>query len=130
MIDPFQRAEELGIPVYWGDPGEGNLGVWTGSHIILADDLNDREAPSVLAHELSHAINDHPYIHKYLSPRIEARADRDAAAMLIDHKEFLRLANIYPDDLGQVAYELGVTEEIARAYLYTCFSPETETRAA
>lgn len=115
MYDPFQHADQLGLHVEWGNPGQGNLGLWTGNKIILLHDLNQREARSVLAHEIVHAQYDPPLIHKYLSPRVETRADRIAAERLIDPTELARLETAY-EDRGQIAYELNVTLDILNAY--------------
>ena len=114
---PTEEANNLGIPIVYGHPGEGRLGRWDGTRIIIRPNQTARVERSVICHELIHAIFDEPHFPAVLSPRIEARCDRMAAEKLIDSDELRELAQAYPDDPGRVAYELGVTDRILEAYL-------------
>lgn len=116
--DPWVHAEQLGLHVIEGNPGEGNRGLWVGNHtIILKPGLTALQARSTLAHEIVHAEYDQPLIPHHLSPKAEARADRIAAERLIDNKDFVRLAEMYPDNPAQLAFELGVTPKMLETYI-------------
>jgi hypothetical protein len=65
-----------------------------------------------LAHELAHAH----YGHRCTTDRNERRADRRAAAMLIDVAEYAAAASIHPGDPGAIAEELGVTRRMVRVF--------------
>lgn len=115
--NPWKHADQLGLRVIEGNPGEGNRGLWAGNHtIILKPGLTTLQARSTLAHEIVHAEYDQPLIPHHLSLKAEARANRIAAIRLIHSKDFTRLAGIYPDNPAQLAYELGVTPKILEAY--------------
>lgn len=115
--NPQEHADQLGLRVIEG--GLGKLrGLWIGDGIILIKKgLTQNQYRCTLAHEIVHAENDPPLVPHYLSPRIEARADRIAAQRLIDPDEYKTLARIYQDNFNQVAYELGVTPKILKAYI-------------
>lgn len=118
LYNPWEHADQLGLRVIEGDPGEGNRGLWAGNHtIILKPQLTTLQARCTLAHEIVHAQYDPPLIPHHLSPKAEARADRIAAQRLINSDEYLRLARIYRDNPAQLAYELGVTPKILNAYI-------------
>lgn len=126
LIDPYQEAERMGITIAHV-PLSGNiLGVWTGRQILITPSLKEREERCVLAHELIHAKYDLPFIHKWLSPKAEARADRLAAEMLIDPMLYTHYCKYL--DLGELAIELGVTGKILTAYIKT--HPEQTAHAA
>lgn len=115
--NPWDHAHRLDIPVLWGNPGCGHLGLWTGSHIILDAEMRSREARCVLAHEIVHAeFEDHPTADHIWHARREARCNRIAAARLINPNRLLELAAT-TEDMGIWALELGVTGWLLEAYL-------------
>lgn len=118
IYNPWEHADQLGLRVIEGDPGQGNRGLWAGNGlIILQPHQTQLKARCTLSHEIVHAQYDPPLIPHHLSPKAEARADRIAAQRLINADEYLRLARIYRDNPAQLAYELSVTPKILNAYI-------------
>ncbi|MEX3610032.1 ImmA/IrrE family metallo-endopeptidase [Rothia sp. LK2588] len=116
MYDPDRHAIQLGLRVIEGDPGRGRRGLWVGNKtIIIRGDLTAIQRRCTIAHEIVHAEYDPPFVPQYLSAKAEARADRIAASRLIDPEDYHRACNAY-EYQNQVAYELGVTTKILRAY--------------
>lgn len=115
--DPCEHADQLGLHVIEGNPGKGNRGLWTGTAIIIRPGLTCIQYRCTLAHEIVHAQYDPPLIPHHLSPKAEARADRIASARLIDANDFVRLAEMYPDNPAQLAFELGVTPKLLDTFI-------------
>lgn len=119
MRDPWEVAQEAGIPVSWANLPEGIDGLWASriGVILLDKRLTERYARCVLAHELSHALHgDRDDVSDLEHERHERRADREAAAMLIDprHVERLRQSDL---TMAQAAAELNVTEELLTVFV-------------
>lgn len=72
-----------------------------------------RRAVSVLAHEFAHFLLGHDGPQGLAE---EARADMVAAGMLIDPAEYARLERLYDGDTCQIAFDLGVTVSLVRAF--------------
>lgn len=72
-----------------------------------------RRAVSVLAHEWAHAILGHEGPQ---SEREEGRADMVAAGILICPGAYRRLELMHGSDTATIAWELGVTERLVRAF--------------
>ena len=110
------RVEDAGITVAWAKLQRCNAG-WdaTTRTIWMRDGLyaTPRRAVSVLAHEFAHFLlrHDGPQ-----GPSEEARADMVAAGILIDPGEYARLERLYDGDPHQIAFDLGVTTRLVRAY--------------
>lgn len=117
IYNPWVHADNLGVPIEWGDPGGNRLGLWTGDKIILSPAQSDRSATSTLSHEIVHVeYCDEPTPDLVWSARREARCDRLAAERLISPHDLVDIAAC-TDDIGQWALELGVTGWILEAYL-------------
>lgn len=115
--DPWAVAKERNIAVRFVDL-PGLWGLHAGNRVIyLQKSVTAREQRSVLAHELGHEARGDVHIPRHLAPKAEASCDVYAAEMLIDPEELLRLAHLYPDNPGQVAYELDVADWVLDAYL-------------
>lgn len=111
--DPWEHAEQIGIPVYVRRLRTAN-GRWFPDYgeIIISDKLRVRDQRLVLAHELGHGALLHPDDR----PKHEKQADLFAARNLIDPDELADLYEWCPDEQRIVA-ELGVTTHLFRAYV-------------
>lgn len=117
IYNPWVHADELGIPIEWGDPGPENFGLWTGEKIILDPRQSNRAADCTLSHEIVHVeFEDEPTRDHVWGARREARCDRIAAERLIDPYRLMELA-VITDDIGYWAVELGVTGWMLEAYI-------------
>lgn len=114
-INPYDYADSLDIEIVYQELGNDLLGLYTGDKIILTPGMKEAEEKSTLGHELAHAKYDSPYIHKSLSAKAEARADRQAAEWLIDPDEFARLSRFL--DPGELALELKVTGWLIKVFM-------------
>lgn len=114
-IDPYEYASELGIEIAYEELGDDILGLYTGKRIVLSPRMNEADEKCTLAHELAHAKYDSPYIHKSLSAKAEARADKQAAEWLIDPAQFARLSKFM--DPGELALELKVTGWLLKVFI-------------
>lgn len=114
----LQIAEGIGVRVE-DDTGHrlrgGHLGGWFPRErlILLRTGLGPRNRLHTLAHELGHAVYDHPAGHH---PRYEQRADLYAADLLIDPAEYAELEIIYDGHAGAIAAELGVTVHLLHVW--------------
>lgn len=112
----IDHAHAEGIRVWWRHTGR--CGTWSERHrcIWLDPALTDREARSVLAHELGHA---HYGDRGPQPPHIEARAWRWAADLLITRAEYALAEHIHGQDTAAIADALDVTLEVVDAYQTT-----------
>ncbi|GAA4356844.1 ImmA/IrrE family metallo-endopeptidase [Angustibacter luteus] len=91
--------------------------------MILVDErLDQRQTRCVLAHELGHVALGHEACHDYgddawLAGRIEAAADRWAAARLVSLGCLLDALVAHPDDVDAVCEQLDVTPDVVRTRL-------------
>ena len=111
--DPWEHAEQLGIPVYVRRLRTAH-GRWFPDHgeILLSDRLTSRDQRLVLAHEIGHVA----YGHRDDRPKHEKQADQYAARNLIDPGELAGLYEWAPDE-ARLVQELGVTRRLLRADL-------------
>lgn len=113
--DPWQVAEALGVQVLIANlPGLAGLN--TEKAIYLAPETS-RNMRSTLAHELGHRVRGEVHIPHQFSHRSELAADLYAAELLIDPAQLATLASAYPDNPGQIAYELDVADWVLNTYL-------------
>ncbi len=110
----IDHAHSQGIRVWWRRL-DGRGGQWSARHscIWLDPSLTDREARSLLAHELGHA---HYGDTGPQPPHIEARAWRWAAGLLISRAEYALAERIHEQDTAAIADALDVTVEVIHAY--------------
>lgn len=105
------------MPVYCQDPGNNLLALYTGEAVLVKPGLTQRDELSALAHEYKHVLDGQPHLPRYLAPKVELACDVFAAELLIDTDELFRLARMYPDEPGRIAYELGVTDWLLNAWM-------------
>ncbi|ALC05960.1 hypothetical protein CDES_07775 [Corynebacterium deserti GIMN1.010] len=81
--------------------------------ILLRAGLDDWNRRSVFAHELAHA-----YYHdeKHGDPRIENRANRWAAQLLITEDDYRSAELIHGSHPGAIAHELGVNIDVVHTW--------------
>lgn len=110
-------AHTQGIRIWWGTHDRG-LAHWSARHqaVWLNPSLTDREARSLLAHELGHAhygdVGPQP-------AHVEQRAWRWAADTLVSRAEYALAERIHGQDTAAIADALDVTVEIIDAYQTT-----------
>lgn len=114
-VDQLIRlAHDRGIRVWWrripGHPAH-----WSARHrcVWLDPDLMEREARSLLAHELGHAH------HGDTGPQpahVEARAWRYAASLLINPAEYPTAETTHGTRKDAIAEALDVTREVVTGY--------------
>ena len=111
--DPWEHAEELGIPVIVRRLRTAH-GLWMPEYgeILISDRLRAGQQRLVLAHEIGHGVLLHPDDR----PKHERQADQFAAQHLICPDELAGLYEWCPDEQRIVA-ELGVTTRLFRAYV-------------
>lgn len=87
------------------------------STIRIEPGLSSRATCSVLAHELGHAVLGHVASSDDLvRDRQEQRADEWAARLLITARSYADAEQLRGPHAASLAFELGVTVEIVRAY--------------
>lgn len=111
----FQLAEQLGIRVRWRRH-MADAGRWYphSRKIALNLSLEQKEVPSVLGHELGHAVHGHECRDDEAH---EAQADAWAANFLLDADAIARCARIWPENPEYWCDELNVTPDILRAWM-------------
>lgn len=92
----------------------GDKGRWYPARrtISLRSDLPARARTCTLAHELGHAVLGHDAgadLPQWVVEKQERAADKWAADLLIDPREYAELETIYEGHLGAIASEMGVT---------------------
>lgn len=93
----------------------GPKGAWLPQYqrISLRHGMDDTTTLCTLAHEVAHAVYDHP---ADTTTRQEVRADMWAARRLIDPTKVIQAAHMYPHHSVMVAHELGVTVHLLRVW--------------
>ncbi|WP_043321622.1 ImmA/IrrE family metallo-endopeptidase [Mycetocola sp. JXN-3] len=111
--DPYQHARKLGVQVVHRGIGK-DTGRWIPRYgaIFLRPGMTARHERSVLAHEIAHV----EYGHTASSRKAELLADSRAASRLVLASDFDELVK-WTQELPELAIELGVTENIVRAYI-------------
>lgn len=111
LVDHAHRA---GVRVWWRQM-PGRDAAWSAPHrsIWLRPDLTGSEARSLLAHELGHAYygDSGPQ-----PPRIERRAWRYAALLLINGDDYAAAEREHGPHAGALADALDVTVEVVQAF--------------
>ncbi|MFW0120326.1 ImmA/IrrE family metallo-endopeptidase [Rothia sp. P5764] len=116
--DPYLEAEKLGLEIcHTNTLPTGIDGLYTGDRLLVRPHLPNRFEISTLWHELGHHHYGLTHVPSHLSSRLEYKCDCYAAEHLINQRDLEILARIYPDDSERIAYELGVTQRILKAYL-------------
>ena len=99
-------AEARGYQVRWHRGGPKAAWLPHQRAVTLRHGLDDVTALCSLAHELGHAHYGDP---PGCDPRLEARADRFAARLLISPVEYAMAERAYGPHPAHIAHELGVT---------------------
>lgn len=120
QYDPWAAASDLGLIVVerrlrYGHRGE----YWHRDRTIaLAPRMSHREARSVLAHEVAHALAaDVPSPWGLVNHRQELRARRATARALIDPIEYAEAEALRGPHLAAIAHDLDVTVHVVRDWL-------------
>lgn len=111
--DPFEHAEDLGIPVIFRPLRAAN-GMWLPDHqvIVVQPGMRALHTRSTLAHEIAHALLGH----EDDRPKHEVAADRYAGTLLIHPRECER-AMRHVSDVPSLSLELQVSQRILTDYL-------------
>lgn len=114
LLSLIDHAHDEGVRVWWRRIA-GRDAAWSARHCGIWVDpaLTEREARSLLAHELGHAY------YGDVGPQpdeVELRAWRYAALLLIDWEEYAEAEWLYGPHLGGLAEALGVTREVVQAF--------------
>lgn len=113
----WEEAEARGISIHFVDlHGISGLNA-EGNIIFLQKGMTERDTISILWHELGHHARGETHVASAVRCKSEIAADLYAAERLIDPDELARLAVLYPDDTGRLAYELGVADWVLESYL-------------
>lgn len=112
----YRIAEAIGVEIktaIQGDLRPGDLGGWFPQTrtIFINPRLGPRNRLHTMAHELGHAVHDHPAGH---TPKCEREANNFAANLLIDAHAYREAEMIYEGHEGAIAQELGVTLSLLR----------------
>ena len=111
------RVEDLGARVEWVRITGPHAGAYDlASRTIYLDwdlDSRPRHAVSTLAHELAHHVYQDA---GFGDVWVERRADVWAARLLICPGAYRRAERLYDGDPQQIAFDLGVTTRLVRAY--------------
>lgn len=113
MLELIRFAASQGIEIHAAHLDEDVFGYWSPDEGRIYYDMQctPDEARVTVAHELGHAY----YGDRCDSDRAERRADKYAAALLIDPELYAQLEALNPDQ-HHLAEELGVTVELILFY--------------
>lgn len=112
QYDPWAAAHALGLTVVERRLRHGHRGeYWHRDRTIgLAPRMSHREARSVLAHEVAHALaGDVPSPWGLVTQRQEMRARRATARLLVDTDEYAEAEAMRGPHLAAIAHDLDVT---------------------
>lgn len=118
--DPWAAASAMGLTIIERRLRYGHRGEYwhRDGTIALAPRMSHREARSVLAHELQHAITgDVPSPWGLIAHRQEMRARRATARLLIDADEYAAAELLRGPHLPAIAHDLDVTIHVVRDWL-------------
>lgn len=114
LLSLIDHAHDEGVRVWWRRTA-GRDAAWSARHrgIWVDPALTEREARSLLAHELGHAYygDDGPQ-----PDEAERRAWRYAANLLIDGAAYAEAERVHGPHLGALADALDVTREVVQAF--------------
>lgn len=114
-VDVEKIAEEAGISINYAVlPASSPHAYWDSTQrtITVRYGLPHRYTRSLIAHELGHAH----YGHTVSTPKAERQANEYAALLLIDKEAYRRTEKEYGVNIYKIAYELGVTPSLVRAW--------------
>lgn len=106
-------AEARGYQVWWHRGGPKAAWLPHQRAVSIQVGLDDITALCSLAHELGHAHYGDP---PGCDPRLEARADRFAARLLISPVEYAAAERAYGPHPAHIARELGVTTHLVQVW--------------
>lgn len=114
----LRLAEQLGVTIEDDRNGlldRADLGGYFPAQkiILIAPDQSWADRLHTMAHELGHALYDHPAGH---DPKHERLADEFAASLLIDPHAYVEAEQIHGPHLGGIAHELGVTVALVEVW--------------
>lgn len=118
--DPWQAARDMGLTVVERRLRHGHRGEYwhPGRVIALHPRMSHREARSVLAHELQHAIaGDIPSPFGLITERQELLARRATARTLVDAGEYAAAEALRGPHLASIANDLDVTIHVIRDWV-------------
>lgn len=106
-------ARSIGVSLTEHHRGKKGYYDHTARTISMRTGLSDRAYRSTLAHELAHALQGDEFTGiKWMDDRIEARADRMAARLLIDPDDYAEAERHHGPHEDAIAHELGVTRKL------------------
>ncbi|WP_336647574.1 ImmA/IrrE family metallo-endopeptidase [Microbacterium sp. MMO-10] len=113
MLELIRFAASQGIEIHASHLDEDVFGYWSPDEGRIYYDLKltPNEARVTVAHELGHAY----YGDRCDGDRADRRAEKYAAALLIDPEEYARLEALDPEQ-NYLADELGVTVDLILFY--------------
>lgn len=106
-------AERRGYQVRWHRGGPKAAWLPRQRAVSMRIGVDDVTALCALAHELGHAHYGDPPGH---DQRLEARADRFAARLLISPDEYAMAERAYGPHPAHIAHELGVTVHLVNVW--------------
>lgn len=110
--DPYHHAAALGLHVLTEDIPEPEVWLPQSGTIIINRRLRPAQQREVCAHGVAHAALGH----EDDRPKHEHQADLYSSLYLIDPLE-LRALFKWTDDVGKIAAELGITDQLLGTYL-------------
>ena len=132
MLNTYSPWEELAslphIELRRESPGEGRLGEYIHHLSLIRIDprMPRRQARSVLCHELRHVqFEDVVTACEFTNQRQEARADSNAARLLIDIRDLGEALHQHGENRPAVAVELRVSQAILDVRLSRLHPSET-----
>lgn len=136
--DLLALAAQHGIDIVRHHDGEKGRWYPARRTISLRVGLPARAERCTLAHELGHAVLEHDaggHLPRWLVEKQERAADRWAANLLIDAREYAHLETIYEGHLGAIAAEMGVTVSLLATWrdnqdMSSAASPESSAFGA
>ena len=116
--DLLAEMEGMGLDVEWRPLCGGTRGLYIQSRrlIVICTGMTMPQRRCTLAHELVHARREDA------GPQpayVERRVDVQASKILISPIEYMLAERLYGPCVPKIAVELGVTQQIVRAYQQT-----------
>lgn len=121
MYNPFTHADDIGLHVIYGEPGEGLAGRYDHPTrtAIIRDGMSYRAQRSTLAHEIVHAEHGDQDTHDDVwHAKREKRCDQIAAHRLITPDDLERMRGI--EDTAEWCRELDVLPWVVETFLERC----------
>lgn len=117
-------AERLGIDVHSGLLPDDLCGYYVcrRNEIVIDRTMSYREKRCTLVHELCHWSHEDEFKGGVIDARIENRARRETASLLISPTEYAMAENTYEAQVKLIAAELDVTRQVVEDYQYMVLS--------